>query len=176
MKFESDKDYICTMNRVSDEVRDHIDTLVQLYLKQQRDEKSLQRKMSPQVVKRSLIPQVNKESFYNLALMIVCWMSTSFTYYLVIFLVKYLPGNLYMNQVVSGFSVLGYLIVPFLAMKFDNRVIMVFGYLLTLVCLVLMALAEGGYLESYGEFGYSIVFLLFRSGVCMVFISLFVIH
>ena len=108
--------------------------------------------------------------------MIVCWMSTSFTYYLVIFLVKYLPGNLYTNQVVSGFSVLGYLFVPFLALKYDNRGIMVFGYVITLVFLVLMALAEGSYHESYGEFGYSIVFLLFRSGVCMVFISLFVIH
>lgn len=108
--------------------------------------------------------------------MIVCWVSTSFTYYLVIFLVKYLPGNLYMNQVVSGFSVLGYLIVPPLALKFDNRRIMVFGYTITLVFLVLMALAEGGYLESTGEIGYSIIFLLFRSGVSMVFISLFVIH
>lgn len=29
MKFENDKDYICTMNKVSDEVRDKIDTLVQ---------------------------------------------------------------------------------------------------------------------------------------------------
>jgi Na+/melibiose symporter-like transporter len=108
--------------------------------------------------------------------MIVCWVSTSFTYYLVIFLVKYLPGNLYTNQVVSGFSILGYLIVPPLSMKFDNRRIMLFGYIITLVFLVLMALAEGGYLEDSGEIGYSIVFLLFRSGVSMVFISLFVIH
>ncbi len=81
-----------------------------------------------------------------------------------------------MNQVVSGFSVLGYLIVPLLALKFDNRRIMVFGYNITLVFLVLMGLAEGCYLESTREVGYSIVFLLFRTGVSMVFISLFVIH
>lgn len=46
---------------------------------------------------RKVCPEVNEEMFYNLGLMIVCWMSTSFTYFLVIFLVKYLPGNLYMN-------------------------------------------------------------------------------
>ena len=136
----------------------------------------MQNKNSPKSEKKSWFPKLNKESFYNLALMIVCWVSTSFTSYLVIFLVKYLPGNLYMNQVVSGFSVLGYLIVPPLAMKFDNRRIMVFGYVITLVFLVLMALVEGGYLENTGEIGYSVVFLLFRTGVSMVFISLFVIH
>lgn len=123
-----------------------------------------------------MCPEVNKESFYNLGLMIVCWVSTSFTYFLVIFLVKYLPGSLYMNQLVSGFSVLGYLIVPPLARKYDNRIIMVMGYVITLVFLFFMLIAEGGYLDSTGEFGYSIVFFLFRSGVSMVFISLFVIH
>jgi|LauGreDrversion4_2_1035121.scaffolds.fasta_scaffold1804002_1 hypothetical protein len=39
----------------------------------------------------------DKDSFYNLGMMMVCWVSTTFTYFLVIFLVKYLPGNLYMN-------------------------------------------------------------------------------
>jgi Na+/melibiose symporter-like transporter len=123
-----------------------------------------------------MCPEVNKEMFYNLGLMIVCWVSTSFTYFLVIFLVKYLPGNLYMNQLVSGFSVLGYLIVPGLAARFDNRKVMIMGYVITLIFLVLMLLKETGYLHSTGEIGYSIVFFLFRSGVSMVFISLFVIH
>jgi hypothetical protein len=61
-------------------------------------------------------------------------------------------------------------------MKLDNKKIMIIGYLLSLTFLVLMALTEGGYLESSGEIGYSIIFLLFRTGVSMVFISLFVIH
>ncbi len=76
----------------------------------------------------------------------------------------------------SGFSVLGYLIVPPLARKYDNRIIMLLGYAITLIFLFFMLLAEGGYLEATGELGYSIIFFLFRSGVSMVFISLFVIH
>jgi hypothetical protein len=125
---------------------------------------------------RKVCPEVNQEMFYNLGLMMVCWVSTSFTYFLVIFLVKYLPGNLYMNQLVSGFSVFGYLIVPALAGKFNNRIIMLMGYIITLIFLGVMLAAELGYLDSTGELGYSIVFLLFKSGVSMVFISLFVIH
>jgi Na+/melibiose symporter-like transporter len=82
--------------------------------------------------------------------MIVCWVSTTFTYFLVIFLVKYLPGNLYMNQVVSGFSVLGYLIVPALSRKFDNRRIIIMGCVISLIFLVLMLIAEGVHLDSTG--------------------------
>ena len=40
----------------------------------------------------------------NLAVMIFCWLSSSFNYYLVLFLVKYLPGNIYVNGIMSGFG------------------------------------------------------------------------
>ena len=66
--------------------------------------------------------------------------------------------------------------MPALAGKFNNKIIMIMGYIITLVFLGLMLAAEAGYLDSTGELGYSIVFLLFKSGVSMVFISLFVIH
>jgi hypothetical protein len=124
---------------------------------------------------RKVCPEVNKEMFYNLGLMIVCWMSTSFTYFLVIFLVKYLPGNLFMNQLVSAFSCIGYLVVPTMAGVMNNRLTMILGYKITLVFLCLMLAVEAGYLHFTG-IAYSFVFLLFKSGVSMVFISLFVIH
>lgn len=53
---------------------------------------------------------------------------------------------------------------------------MLMGYVLSIVFLIYMLLVEGGYLRETGEFGYSVVFLLFKCGVSMVFISLFVIH
>ena len=119
----------------------------------------------------------DKESMYNLSLMVVCWVSTTFTYFIVIFLVKYLPGNLYMNQVVSGFSVIGYLIVPTIAHEYDNRIIMLMGYVISIVFLVLMFFSsDTSLVESTDIFVYSLVFFLFKCGVSMVFISLFVIH
>jgi Na+/melibiose symporter-like transporter len=108
--------------------------------------------------------------------MMLCWVSTTFTYFLVIFLVKYLPGSLYMNQLVSGFSVIGYLVVPPLAAKFDNRKVMLVGYLISIVFLLAMLFYETELVEMAGEFTYSIIFFLFKCGVSMVFISLFVIH
>jgi hypothetical protein len=114
--------------------------------------------------------------FYNLGLMIVCWVSTSFTYFLVIFLVKYLPGNLFTNQLVSAFSCIGYLIVPTMASKLNNQKIMVLGYLITLTFLSIMLLEEIGHLNTSSSIAYSFVFLFFKTGVSMVFLSLFVIH
>ena len=115
----------------------------------------------------------DKDAFYNLGLMMVCWISTTFTYYIVIFLVKYLPGSLYVNQIVSGFSVLGFLVTPPLAKKYDNRKIMILGYIVTISFLIVMLIGES---SNISVFGYSFIFFLFKCGVSMVFISLFVIH
>ena len=76
----------------------------------------------------------------------------------------------------SGFSAIGYLVVPMISYKLDNRRIMLIGYIISIVFLVLMLLAEVGDFESTGEVAYSLVFFLFKCGVSMVFISLFVIH
>lgn len=176
-KFENDMDYICEMNKATDAQRDRINQLVIQYCDQVRLAKQTA-KAEKQAGQRQKISRLcrDKESFYNLALMMVTWVSTSFTYFLVIFLVKYLPGSLYMNQMVSGFSVIGYLIVPMLAPKFDNRRIMLMGYVISIVFLMAMLLYETEFLETAGEFTYSVIFFLFKTGVSMVFISLFVIH
>ncbi len=114
-----------------------------------------------------------KDAIYNLSLMIVCWVSTTFMYYLVIFYVKYLPGQLYTNQIVSGFSVFGYLLAPFMARKYDNKKIMLIGYVTSLIFLVLMIVFF--FIES-DELVYSFMFLAFKCGVTLNFLSLLVIH
>ena len=144
-------------------------------MEQKREEKQ---RMKAPATKKNRVARLcaDREALYNLGLMTVAWASTSFTYFLVIFLVKYLPGSLYMNQIVSGFSVIGYLVVPALSRKWDNRVIMIMGYVLTVVFLAAMLLVESELLHSTGELTYSLIFFLFKCGVSMVFISLFVIH
>ena len=71
-------------------------------------------------------------------MMIVCWCSTTFTYFLVIFYVKYLPGDIYYNQIVSSFSVFAYLIAPFMARRYDNKRIMLIGYIISFIFLIIM--------------------------------------
>lgn len=47
---------------------------------------------------------------HNLSMMILVWFSSSFTFYLLNFLVKYMPGDIYFNSVISGLSALAMLI------------------------------------------------------------------
>jgi len=41
---------------------------------------------------------------FNICMMIIVWTSSSFTFYLFNFLIKYMPGDIYFNSIVSGFS------------------------------------------------------------------------
>ena len=115
----------------------------------------------------------NKEAVYNLLLMIVCWVSTTFMYFLVIFSVKYLPGNFFVNQIVSGFSCFGFLIAPLLAKKFNNKQILILGYIVSLIFLIVMLIVE---YSTINAVAYSFIFLLFKCGVSLSFLSVFVIH
>jgi Na+/melibiose symporter-like transporter len=103
----------------------------------------------------------DSDALWNLLMMVIAWTGTTFTYFLVIFYVKYLPGNIYTNQVVSSFSVFAYLIAPVLARKFDNKKIMIIGYIITLVFLIIMIVFQ--YLEI-SEILYSLIFLMFKCG------------
>ena len=37
-------------------------------------------------------------------MMIIVWVSSSFTFYLLNFLIKYMPGDIYFNSIISGLS------------------------------------------------------------------------
>jgi hypothetical protein len=47
---------------------------------------------------------------HNLCMMILVWISASFTFYLLNFFVKYMPGDIYFNSVISGLSCFAMLI------------------------------------------------------------------
>ena len=41
---------------------------------------------------------------FNLAMMLVAWGSASFSFYLLNFFIKYMPGDIYINSIISGLS------------------------------------------------------------------------
>ncbi len=45
-----------------------------------------------------------KDVLFNVVMMIIVWTSSSFTFYLFNFLIKYMPGEIYFNSVVAGLS------------------------------------------------------------------------
>ena len=52
---------------------------------------------------------MNKYNMINLALMMLCWIASVFTFFTLIFYVKYLPGDLFTNTSLAGLSAFMYL-------------------------------------------------------------------
>ena len=46
----------------------------------------------------------------NLVFMVICWIATSYSYFIFVYLIKYLPADIYIVDLVSGFSAIGFLI------------------------------------------------------------------
>ncbi len=47
---------------------------------------------------------------HNLLMMIIAWTAASFNFYLLNFLIKYMPGDIFFNSTVSGLSAIALLI------------------------------------------------------------------
>jgi hypothetical protein len=52
----------------------------------------------------------DKVLLFNLIMMLACWGSASLTFYLLNFFIKYMPGDIYINSIVSGAACFGVLI------------------------------------------------------------------
>jgi hypothetical protein len=47
----------------------------------------------------------DKSALYNIFIMIIVWVCTSLTFYMFNFFIKYMPGDIYFNSIVSSFAV-----------------------------------------------------------------------
>jgi len=54
--------------------------------------------------------QSGKQKWWNMAMMLFCWIATPFTFYMFVFFIKYIPADIYVVSIVSGFSAIGYLL------------------------------------------------------------------
>ena len=86
----------------------------------------------------------DKLLIYNLALMIFVWVSASFSFYLLNFLVKYMPGDIYFNSIISGLSCAAMLIEGQMQDKLGTKGGMVVSFILTCVSTVLLCLFVHG--------------------------------
>ena len=62
-----------------------------------------------------------KNLIHNLLMMIMAWVAGSFSFYLLNFLIKYMPGDIYYNSMVSGLSAIALLIEGKLQQKLDLK-------------------------------------------------------
>lgn len=105
--------------------------------------------------------------------MILVWFSSSFTFYLLNFLVKYMPGDIYFNSVVSGLSC----IVMLFEGKLENTVgvkgSMIVAFIATVISTVWLSLFDKGTSQVTL---YAIVLLLAKSGASLTFGLSYSIH
>ena len=46
-------------------------------------------------------------ALFNICMMVMVWVASSLTFFIFNFLIKYMPGDIYFNSMVSGFSAAG---------------------------------------------------------------------
>ena len=86
----------------------------------------------------------DKILIYNLILMIVVWTSSSFTFYLLNFLVKYMPGDIYFNSVISGLAAVAMLIEGKLQDWMGTKGGMILSFAVTAVATVWLCFFDSG--------------------------------
>ena len=54
--------------------------------------------------KKGIMAQMREDTsiLFNLVMMIISWGSVSFVFYLLNFFIKYMPGDIFINSVISG--------------------------------------------------------------------------
>lgn len=57
----------------------------------------------------------------NVALMVTCWIATCYSYFMFVFLIKYLPVDIYVVDIVSGFSSFGFLFQVYMADRLNHK-------------------------------------------------------
>lgn len=75
---------------------------------------------------------------WNLTMMILVWVASSFTFFLLSFLVKYMPGDIYFNSIISGLSCSVMLVEGFIQDKMGSKGGMIAS--LSLACLATLTL------------------------------------
>ncbi len=77
---------------------------------------------------------LNKAALFNLILACVCWTCTCFSFYLLNIFIKYIPGDVYTNSTLSGFSAIGYIVQKPLTHKIGSiKLSLLISYLITFI-------------------------------------------
>ncbi|CDW91148.1 organic cation [Stylonychia lemnae] len=119
---------IMNSNNTPEDIQRNVMIELQSYEDQQiiiqKNENALQKKVNEDIIDQKIMLSQKQNSnksllsilfntqnaVYNLILISVGWSTSTFIYYLLDFFVKYLPGNIYVNQLVASLSIFGYLV------------------------------------------------------------------
>lgn len=115
----------------------------------------------------------DKLVIWNLMMMILVWVSASFTFYLLNFLVKYMPGDIYFNSIVSGLSCFAMLIEGWMQDKLGVKGGMITSFVVTAIATVCLCFFKQG---TSQVILYALILLLAKSGASLSFGYAYAIH
>lgn len=119
----------------------------------------------------------DKKTIFNLVMMILCWGSVSFSFFVLSFFMKYMPGNIYLNSIVSGFSCIAFLFSGPMSKRFDIKWILCMSFALAFMSSITLAfLTQISWIDPDHPESFSMIILLTRCGINLAFCMVFVIH
>ena len=173
-----DIDYLLKFNKASEEAKqvtysllDRLETKKKSILEINLEKmKAHQLKNEPSMLLKLLSDHL---IVYNLLMMILVWFSSSFTFYLLNFLVKYMPGDIYFNSVISGLSAFAMLFEGKLQDWMGMRGAMMASFAVTVVSTIWLCFFEKG---TTAVLVYAFVLFLAKSGSSLTFGYAYAIH
>ncbi|CDW73543.1 organic cation [Stylonychia lemnae] len=112
-----------------------------------------------------------KHAVYNLIMISVGWITSTFIFSLLDFFVKYLPGNIYVNQLVASLSMFGYLIAQPVAAISNNKISLLASFIASLGAVFIMTCVH-----NLNQYVFAFIFLLFKTALCMSLSAMYSIH
>jgi len=106
--------------------------------------------------------------------MIMCWIACTYSYLMFIFLIKYLPADIYVVDIISGLSSFGFLLQGPLAKHLSRHLTQILSY--SLVLLTLLILLFFGPLLQNSLLLYSLTILFLKFFICLSFGTIYVVH
>lgn len=115
----------------------------------------------------------DKVLIHNLLMMIIVWIAASFIFFLFGFLVKYMPGDIYFNSVISGLSAIAMLAQGKLGELLGVQRGIMACYMLGFVAIVFLCFFDKGTTQILL---FACVLLVAKSGVSLAFGFAYAIH
>ena len=115
----------------------------------------------------------DKTLIFNLALMLIAWGSASFIFYLLNFFIKYMPGDIYINSVISGL----YCLTTPLEGPMEKKLGARYGQALSFSIGILAAAVMCMFDQNTDQLLlYALVLFFAKSGAGLAFAFVYVIH
>ena len=104
--------------------------------------------------------------------MSLCWIACCYSYFLLIFFIKYLPADIYVISIVSSLATVGYYLQNPITERFDFKMTQLFSFGLVSIILIVLILF-GNHVNIYF---YATLILIFKLFVCLSFGTVYVVH